>query len=568
MMIARAASAALAVYIPVVMRNLIDDCTAQSSAKWASFSGSMVRMFEVFLVLFALSLAVTYLSTQIEQLMKIRLTCQVQTKWRRMVVTQVQRWGIGEHIVRASSDVDNVCTTLLTVIPGIIQGMLQFAAFAIMVHHLASQLFTLYIVSLPPLIGASVIYSRRRSPIQYGLRSNSSRIDDLISEYIGGILTIKLFRQERFFGRLFVRLHCDRVRLRMRSWKVDTLYQACRWGSSTLWGWCIFAYGLSLAMRGQLSLGTVVAVQWYLNYLTGSIDQLSSLVTNFVVGTVSAQRLSEFFSAPEEVEKGEVDMCIETAPLGAAPAKIDFQESSFGYFCDRQVIRGLTATIQPGEMVGVTGPSGIGKTTLSLLLARLYEVNGGDIFLNGISIREYDLGSLRSQISVATQNPFFMFGSIKDNIVFGAESVSDEEIVLASKVADAHDFISELEAGYDTPVSELLPVLSLGQKQRVGLARAILKRSSLLVCDECLTGVELDTRQRVMQSLKALGCTRTIIMISHDPCVLSACDKVLVLSHDGSYHISLPRDALSTVVQATSGLSAECGVDNYYTEHK
>lgn len=568
MMAARAASAALSIYIPLVMRNLIDSSAAWSRAKWPAFLGSVVRMFEILLVLFALSLMVTYLSTQIEQLMEVRLTRQIQSKWRRMIVTRVQRWGIGEHIVRASSDVDNVCTTLLSVIPGIIQGVLQFAAFAIVVHHLASRLFTLYIVSLPPLLGASIIYSRKCSPIQHGLQSTSSRINDVVSEYIRGILTIKLFRRERFFGHVFVRLQNDRVRLRMRKWRIDTLYQACRWGSSTLWGWFIFAYGLSLAMRGQLSLGTVVAVQWYLNYLTGSIDEFSSLVTKFVVGSVSAQRLSELFSAPEEVEKREVHTCTETVPTGATPAKIDFQGSSFGYSCDRQVIRGLTATIHPGEMVGLTGPSGIGKTTLSLLLARLYEVDGGDILLNDISVRHYDLGSLRNQISVATQNPFFMFGSIRDNIVFGYGSVSDEELVQAAKVADAHQFISDLEDGYDTPVSELLPVLSLGQKQRVGLARALLKRSSLLVCDECLTGVELERRRRVMQSLRALRSTRTIIMISHDPCILSTCDRVLVLAPDGSYHISLPRDVLSTVVQATSGLSAECGVDNYYAEHK
>lgn len=557
MMTVRVASATLSIYIPLITRKLVDNCVARSSAMWSPFLGNVAWMLAIICVLFTLSLTVTYLSTQTEQLMQVRLTRHVQNKWRRMAVARMQHWSIGEHIVRASSDVDNVCATLLSVTPGILQCVLQFAAFAIVVHHLASRLFTVYIVSLPVLVGASIVYSRKCSPIQSNLQSTSSSINDVISEYIRGLLTIKVFRREWSFGHAFMSLQSQKVRLRMHKWRIDTLYQACRWGASTLWGGVVFAYGLSLVLRGEISLGTVVAVQWYLNYLTGSIEQLSSLMTALVVGSVSAQRLSELCSAPEEV-----DACIGSVPIEATPARIDFERSSFGYSCDRQVIRDLTATIHSGEMVGVTGPSGIGKTTLSLLLTRLYEVNGGDILVNGISVRQYRLGSLRKAISVATQNPFFISGSIRDNIVFGAGSVSTEELVQSAKLADAHDFISALEEGYGTSVSEVLPVLSLGQKQRVGLARAVLKRSGLLICDECLTGVEVERRMRVMQSLKALKSTRTIIMISHDPGVLSVCDRVLVMSCDGAYRFDVALDVSDTVAPATSLLSMGYRGDN------
>lgn len=220
--------------------------------------------------------------------------------------------------------------------------------------------------------------------------------------------------------------------------------------------------------------------------------------------------------------------------LGRVRGEIEFRDVSFHYESNsRDVLTNLSLTVRAGESIALVGPSGGGKTTLCSLIPRFYEVTGGDILLDGTSIRDVTLSSLRENVGVVAQDVYLFSGSIRENIAYGKRDATDEELERAARLAGAHDFIQALPNGYDTYVGERGVKLSGGQKQRISIARVFLKNPPILILDEATSALDNESERLVQQSLETLAKGRTTFTIAHRLTTVRGADRILVLTEQG-----------------------------------
>jgi ATP-binding cassette subfamily B protein len=272
-----------------------------------------------------------------------------------------------------------------------------------------------------------------------------------------------------------------------------------------------------------LSAGTFVAFLLYMTMFIAPIEIIGQMTRIANRATSSAHRVFEVLDTePEVVDRRE-------------PKRIDvdghvrFDNVTFGYDGVRQIIRGVDFEIHPGEMIGLVGPSGGGKSTLINLLARFFDVTGGCITVDGVDVRELDSGHYRQQLGMVLQDPYLFYGTIAENIRYGLPDASESQIVEAAMAANAHDFICRLDHGYDTLVGERGHTLSGGERQRVSIARAILRDPKLLILDEATSSVDTETERRIQEALNRLTSGRTVIAIAHRLSTLHRADRIFVV---------------------------------------
>jgi ATP-binding cassette subfamily B protein/subfamily B ATP-binding cassette protein MsbA len=242
-----------------------------------------------------------------------------------------------------------------------------------------------------------------------------------------------------------------------------------------------------------------------------------------------AERVAELLDeAPDIVEKPDA---IELE--GRARGAIEFKQVSFQYTSGEKVLEKINLRIAPGQVVALVGPTGVGKTTLANLIPRFYDVCGGAITLDGHDIRDLTLKSIRRQISIVLQDVFLFHGSARENILFGRKDATEEEMIHAARVANAHDFITRLPQGYDTVIGERGVKLSGGQKQRLAIARAVLKDVPLLILDEATSSVDTETELLIQQALEKLMVGKTVIVIAHRLSTIRRADLIVVLEGSG-----------------------------------
>ncbi|MBR2988686.1 MAG: ATP-binding cassette domain-containing protein, partial [Clostridia bacterium] len=212
---------------------------------------------------------------------------------------------------------------------------------------------------------------------------------------------------------------------------------------------------------------------------------------------------------------------------------IEFKNVTFSYDGTKDVLKNLSFEVKKGESLAIVGPSGAGKTTIASLIPRFYDINDGEILIDGKSVKDYDLSSLRTNVGIVQQNVYLFYGTVKENILFGRPDATDEEVINAAKLAGAHEFIEKLEFGYDTICGERGIKLSGGQKQRIAIARVFLKNPPLLILDEATSALDNDSERLVQKSLDELAKNRTTITIAHRLTTIKKADRIIVLTTDG-----------------------------------
>lgn len=416
---------------------------------------------------------------------------------------------------------------------GLINQMASFVLYIVLVLGIGAVLF-----SMSPLLGlfvlipapfvtiATLLYHRRMNPHFRRYWITRWRLNSMMNTFLSGIQVVKAFGQddqeeERYRGlnadSLFARLRVD------QAWGRFFPLISFAFGSGGLLVWFVGGHSV---LDGRITLGTLMAFLSYLGMFYGPLSnmaQISQAMNRFA--TIS-QRTFEFLDEEPKVKEIE-----HPQNLAAVDGKIQFRNVSFGYNPYFPVLKDVNFTISPGEMIGVVGPSGAGKTTLVNLICRFYDASRGSVLIDGQDIRDLQMGDLRANIGIVLQTPFLFSGSIAENIAYAKPTASREEIIRAAKAANAHDFISNLPEGYDTIVGEGGTGLSGGERQRISIARAILLNPKILILDEATSSVDTETERQIQKALETLVQGRTTIAIAHRLSTLYNADRIIALEH-------------------------------------
>jgi len=360
--------------------------------------------------------------------------------------------------------------------------------------------------------------------IRESLADVNSRLEDSIS----GIRVVKSFTNEEYEIDKFDEGNNQFKYLRTKSVKyIGILHGGINFFSNISTLIALVAGGYFVA-KGEILVGDLVAYLLYIGQFLQPIKRLAQFVEQYQRGMAGFKRFYEIMNIKPDICDKE-----NAIELDKVKGKVEFRNVSFSYNDKKTVLENINLKVEAGESVAIVGPSGVGKTTLCSLIPRFYDVDSGSIYVDDINIKDIKLKSLRQNIGIVQQDVFLFAGTIRENIAYGKLDATDEEIINAAKAANAHDFIMELEDGYDTYIGERGVKLSGGQKQRISIARMFLKNPPILILDEATSSLDNQSEAIIQKSIEELSKNRTTFIIAHRLATVKKAKRIIVLTENG-----------------------------------
>ncbi|MFD7670678.1 ABC transporter ATP-binding protein [Streptomyces anulatus] len=513
------AGMAVMALVPLITKVIIDDVVTDHTRSLAVWTGLLIG-----------AAVLVYIATYIRRYYGGRLALDVQHDLRTDMYTTITRLdgkrqdelSTGQVVGRATSDLQLI-QGLLFMLPMTIGNVLLFLISLVIMAWLSLPL-TLVALAVAPALWFIARRSRTRLfPATWYAQSQAAAVAGVVDGSVSGVRVVKGFGQEdqetgklREVGR---RLFAGRL----RTIRLNSRYTPALQAVPALGQVAMLALGGWLATRGEITLGTFVAFSTYLAQLVGPVRMLAMVLTVGQQARAGVERVLELIDTEPSMQDGTKELPAD------APAGIEFDDVRFGYDDERPVLDGFSLTVEPGETVAVVGASGSGKSTVSLLVPRFYDVSHGAVLIGGHDVRELTQASLRSAIGLVPEDSFLFSDTIRANIAYGLPDATQEQIEQAARAAQAHGFISDLPNGYDTTVGEHGLTLSGGQRQRVALARAILTDPRLLLLDDATSAVDARVEHEIHEALKQVMAGRTTLLIAHRRSTLQLADRIAVL---------------------------------------
>lgn len=430
----------------------------------------------------------------------------------------------GDLMTRILEDVSSVERVL---IDGIEKGSVAILQILIVVagmFYLSAKLAFVALAPVPLLAGGALWYTltaHRRYRLH---RHAASAMNSLLHDNLSGIRQIKSFAREAEEDGRFNKESDELRRATFLVTRVWALYHSAMYLFGSLGVLLVVAVGARDILAGSLQLGDFGAFLVLASFLYEPLGKLHELNQLMQAGRAAGERVFEILDSQSEPNGGEV---ISDTVSG----EIEFRDVSFSYSGELPTLTGISFRARPGETIALVGATGSGKSTVINLLTRFYELDSGDILIDGTPIRDFNIRALRQQIGMVTQECFLFNGSIRENLQIGKPDATDEELLEAAEVANARSFIDRLPDGLSSVVGERGVKLSVGEKQRLSIARALLKDAPILILDEATASVDMTTERLIQEALETLMFDRTSIVIAHRLCTVVQADEILVLDH-------------------------------------
>lgn len=432
----------------------------------------------------------------------------------------------GKILARIMGDVNSLGELFSTSVTNLIPETVMLVAVAVIMLLLNWKLGLMALVMLP-LLSVLLIFIRTASRKRWqAFRKKRSNLSAFVHEDYSGIRVVQSFAREPKTEKIFFRLSKELAQSFIEATKYSNAFWAvvavC-WGVGSA---IVFWYGSRLLIAGEILIGDLVAFTGYIGMFWQPVMNISGFYNNLVTNLTGAERIFEIMDiSPDIVNKpGAKEM-----PLIAG--EVEFKDVSFAYEKNNYVLKNMSFHVRPGETIALVGPTGSGKTTIVSLISRFYDVSQGSVLIDGFDVRDVTLESLRAQMGIMTQDTFMFSGSIKDNIRYGKPEAGDEEVMAAAKAVNAHDFIITLPDGYDTDVNERGARLSVGQRQLIALARALLADPRILILDEATSSIDTQTELMVQKGINILLKGRTAFVIAHRLSTIRNADRILVIDN-------------------------------------
>ncbi|SFK76245.1 ATP-binding cassette, subfamily B [Streptomyces pini] len=534
------AGMAVMALVPLVTKVIIDDFIVDGGTGGGGGLGLWIGL------LIAAAVAV-YGLTYVRRYYGGRLALDVQHDLRTEMYGSIARLdgrrqdelSTGQVVGRGTSDLQLI-QGLLFMTPMMIGNILLFVISLIVMVSL-SPLLTLVALAVAPALTFIARRSRDRLfPASWYAQAQAGAVAGVVDGAVGGVRVVKGFGQEEQETGKLRSAGRELFAARLRTVKLNARYTPALQAVPALGQVAMLAFGGWMATRGQITLGTFVAFSTYLAQLVGPVRMLTMMLTVGQQARAGVERVLELIDTEPAIRESE-----DARELPAdAPATVEFDRVGFAYDTGpdaRPVLEDFSLSISPGETVAVVGTSGSGKSTVSLLLPRFYDVTSGAVRVGGHDVRELTSASLRAAIGLVPEHSFLFSDTVRANIAYGHPDATDEQVRAAARAAQADGFISDLPDGYDTTVGEQGLTLSGGQRQRIALARAILSDPRLLVLDDATSAVDARVEHEIHEALRGVMAGRTTLLIAHRRSTLSLADRIAVL--DGGRLVDVGTDA-------------------------
>ncbi|MBE0477716.1 ABC transporter ATP-binding protein [Candidatus Aerophobetes bacterium] len=483
-----------------------------------------IGLFVLFVIKGFASFGQMYLISRVTYSVAADLRSSAYEHLQRLSLSFYKKRRTGEIMSRLTNDVDVIQNAFINEMSNFFGNFLLLIGVLAFIFYIHWQL-SLFVLILIPVLSFTVSkFSLLIRKSSSSIQGKMADISSILQETIVGVEVIKSFTSEkreieRFREENIKNLTLSLKRSRMLALLTPLIEILSLAGLiSILW------YGGREVIRGALTMGELVAFLGYIGLVIHPLSQVSRVFGVYQQALASAERVFEILDTEPEVKE-----LLKAKELPPVKGHIQLRDVCFAYDENGIILENINLEVNPGERIALVGPSGVGKTTLVSLIPRFYDPTSGSISIDGYSIREVKLSSLRKQIGIVPQETVLFSGSIRDNIAYSKIEATDEEIVEAAKRANAHNFIVALDKGYDTQVGERGVKLSVGQKQRIAIARAVLMDPRILILDEATSAVDTQSEILIREALDVLMKDKTTFIIAHRLSTIQGANRIVVL---------------------------------------
>lgn len=509
-------------YIPWIIKDMIDEVLADKNGTMLNWIAASI--IAIFIVRGLFWYGQNYLMSYVGQSVIIDIRAAVFKKLQRLSVSFYDKNKTGTIMSYVTNDVNALQSAMVeNTIEMITEGFILIGSVVAMIY-LDWRLTLFTVCTFPVVLWFMEFFGKKIRKTGGRIQECTADITSVLQESAASARVIKSFVREDYEVDRFDVENKANFRANMKNAQLMATLTPVVELVAAIGVTMIIWYGGNNVINGTITAGSLVAFLTYAVNISNPIKRLTRVIGNIQKALAAAQRVFMIIDMPEEIAESR-----DAKQLPEVSGKVEFQNVSFAYNDKGNVITDLSFSVKPGEVIAIVGPSGAGKSTIANLLPRFYDVNKGDIKIDGHSVREVTLDSLREQVGIVPQETMLFNGSVYNNILYGRLDATKEEIEAAAKAANAHDFIMQLTDGYETKLGDRGVNLSGGQRQRIAIARAILKNPRILILDEATSALDTESERVVQEALDRLMVGRTSFVIAHRLSTVKNADKILVL---------------------------------------
>ncbi|MGK0550755.1 ABC transporter ATP-binding protein [Enterococcus faecalis] len=464
--------------------------------------------------------------TRVSQRTVYELRHELEAKMNKVPISYYDTHSNGDIMSRAINDMDNIASTLQQNLTQLITSVVTFIGVLWMMLTISWQLTLVALATVPLSLVVVMIVAPKSQKFFAGQQKSLGLLNNQVEETYGGHTVVKSFNHEQADQAVF---EAENERLYKAGWKAQfisaIIMPLMNFIKNLGYVFVAVLGGIKVA-NGNMDLGDVQAFLQYTNQFSQPITQIANLMNTIQSTVASAERVFEVLD-----EKEMTDQTSGIPPVPDSPYKVQFDHVQFGYTPDKLLMEDFTLNVKPGQMVAIVGPTGAGKTTLINLLERFYDIKDGSIKYDGVDTRDISRDKLRSHFSMVLQDTWLFTGSIYDNIRYGNEQATEEQVIEAAKAAHVDDFVRKLPKGYDTVLNEEASNISQGQRQLITIARAFLANPDVLILDEATSSVDTRTEILIQRAMNRLLEDRTSFVVAHRLSTIRDADNIIVMAN-------------------------------------
>lgn len=509
----------------MITTQLFQDVTSGNGVNFGKIIRIIVILVFVYLTGTACNCFYQFLLTDSIQNAMVDLRNDVEGKIRRLPIAYFDRQPLGDTLSRVSNDMETISNALQQSFAQILNAILGLTLAIAMMFSIQWKMALASLTIIVLAIAISKIIVKKSQPLFEKQQNALGELNGIVQEKFTGFNEIKLFGKQEDALSDFTAANARLCQNGFKAQFISGLMSPLISFITYIGIGCIAIMGALYAMTGVIAVGQLQAFIRYIWQVNQPLSQMTQLSSALQSSAAAVHRVFEFLN--EEIEPEDIN-CVPVPEQ--VKGHVSFKDVQFSYTPDKPLLRGLNAEVESGQMVAIVGPTGVGKTTLINLLMRFYDVTGGSILIDGIDIRHMKRDDLRSKFGMVLQDTWLFKGSIRDNIAYGKDNASEDEIIRAAKIANVHHFITTLPDGYNMILNEESSNISQGEKQLLTIARAILCDPPILILDEATSSVDTRLELMLQKAMQNIMKGRTSFVIAHRLSTIKNADLILVMS--------------------------------------